>query len=362
MSGSIRMGQAVMIIMTFIGLMNHVLIIPVMLDAARRDAWVSTLVSVPPYLLWIAMLAFIVRRSGQKPITDWISGLGGVWTGRIIRLAVCVYLLAVMFITLKDTVFWAKDSYLPETPLFVLCVLLLLICFFAARSGFAAIAILTGILLPFIVVFGFFIGIGNGPNKDYSFLFPIWEKGYLPMLHGCVPALAGLGELTLFLFMQHHVSTRVRFLHLAITGLILVGLTLGPITGAIAEFGTNEAVKQRYPVFEQWKLLIIAHNIERLDFLSIYQWYAGAFVRLSVSLCLLVELLGKGRSVRYRDIVLLILLVLLLCGALLPFTDNSFYLWLKTQYFWISLPFLVLLTLWLFILALISGRREGRTS
>ncbi|MEK8131309.1 endospore germination permease [Paenibacillus filicis] len=354
------MGQAVMIIMTFVGLMNHVLIIPVMLDAARRDAWVSALVSVLPYMLWIAMLAYIVRSSGQKPMAAWIRSQGGRASDLIIRILLGGYLLIVMLITLKDTIFWAKDSYLPETPTVVLCLLLCLLCFFAARSGFMAIAVITGILLPIIVLLGFFVGIGNAPNKDYSFLFPIFEHGYIPMLQGCVPALAGFGELTLFLFIQHHVSTRVRFVHLALTGLILVGLTLGPVTGAIAEFGTNEAIKQRYPVFEQWKLLIIAHNIERLDFLSIYQWYAGAFVRISTSLCIFAEWTGMTRSTRRKDIGMLAVLSVLSVSALYPFTDNAFYLWLKNQYFWGALGLLILITIWLYVLARLSKRKEGR--
>ena len=47
---------------------------------------------------------------------------------------------------------------------------------------------------------------------------------------------------------------------------ILVGLTLGPLIGAITEFGPNEATKQRYPAYEEWGLVTIGRYIEHLDF------------------------------------------------------------------------------------------------
>ncbi|MFR9721672.1 hypothetical protein ACL00X_20305, partial [Aeromonas diversa] len=69
-------------------------------------------------------------------------------------------------------------------------------------------------------------------------------------------------------------------------GLSFLILTLGPTIGAIAEFGPFVAAKQRYPAFEEWRLVSIGRYIEHLDFLSVYQWFVGAFIRLSL-LCFL---------------------------------------------------------------------------
>ena len=63
---------------------------------------------------------------------------------------------------------------------------------------------------------------------------------------------------------------------------ILMGLTMGPTIGAITEFGPIEAAKQRYPAYEEWGLGSIGRFIEHFDFLSIYQWLTGAFIRVGL--------------------------------------------------------------------------------
>ena len=77
---------------------------------------------------------------------------------------------------------------------------------------------------------------------------------------------SGFIELLMLLFLQHQFKERIRWYHFAIMLAILVGLTLGPLIGAITEFGPNEAAKQRYPAYEEWGLVTIGRYIEHLDF------------------------------------------------------------------------------------------------
>ena len=77
-------------------------------------------------------------------------------------------------------------------------------------------------------------------------------------------------------------------------------LTLGPFIGAITEFGHEEAAKQRYPAYEEWGLVTIGRYFEHVDFLSIYQWLSGTFIRIGFLLFIVIDLLnmnGKRKKI-----------------------------------------------------------------
>ncbi|WP_156043118.1 GerAB/ArcD/ProY family transporter [Paenibacillus sp. UNC451MF] len=357
MTKSINIIQIIMIIMASVGLFDHVILIPVILDIAGRDAWISTVFTALPFMVWILIIYWIMKRSGQQPLLEWVQETAGRSVSLILRISFIICYMFVVLITVKDTVTWAASSYLPETPMILLSLLLVCLCYFSARSGINSIAITAGILLPFIVILGFFVMSANIPNKDYSRLLPVMEYGVEPLLRGMIYAGSGFSELFVILMFQHHISHKMRWWQLVLLGFIITILTLGPITGSIAEFGPVESAKHRYPAFEQWRLVVIHQYIERVDFFSIYQWFAGAFVRVSLSMYILGELSPfKGKT--NKSIFLMLLSVVILFITNLPIGDIVFYDWLKYIYLPYSLVAYLLLTCILCVVAFMTKKRR----
>lgn len=81
-----------------------------------------------------------------------------------------------------------------------------------------------------------------------------------------------------------------------IVSIAIFFLALGPLVGAIAEFGAEEAGKLKVPAHEQWKLLSLGIHITRLDFLSIFQWRSGAFIRISLCMFIVNQLLDRHQK------------------------------------------------------------------
>jgi hypothetical protein len=140
---------------------------------------------------------------------------------------------------------------------------------------------------------------------------------------------------------------------------VIIGITVGPITGAIASFGAAEASIQRYPTFEQWKLVRFGNYIEHMDFFSIFQWLSGSFIRISLGLFIILDML-KLRTANRKNAVMLILCILLLGMFLVPFSDVQFDEWLISYLFPSYLMLLLLLCAVLVILAGIAVRRTRR--
>ncbi|MGZ4163102.1 MAG: GerAB/ArcD/ProY family transporter, partial [Tumebacillaceae bacterium] len=157
---SITTLQAVFMLSGSTGLLNHVLIIPMILQEIGRDSWVSVLVSAGVALLWIPVLYLIVKKTSQQHLLDWIGQRYGRFVAKLLAVLFVTYMMFVSVVTFKDTLNWANTSYLPQTPQVVLIVLFAAICFYNAFSGIGSIAMTASVLIPLVIVLGFFVMTG----------------------------------------------------------------------------------------------------------------------------------------------------------------------------------------------------------
>ncbi|OLO37929.1 hypothetical protein BTR23_13420 [Alkalihalophilus pseudofirmus] len=347
--------HVVLLFMMSTGLNNHVIIIPSLLEVAGRDAWVSILVTFALYLIYIIFIYFIIRRTKQQNLYVWMKSNHGKPVATIVIVLIALYLLAIIITTLKDLTLWTSITYLPITPEFLIAISFLILCLFMAATTIRTIAIVNGILLPIVIVLGFFVMSANFSKKDYSLLLPVFETGFEPTLRGMIYVGSGFIEVIIILFIQHRIKTRISYLSLTIIGVILAWLTIGPTMGAIACFGPDKAGQLRFPAFEQWALVSIGRFIEHVDFLSIYQWLSGAFLRISLALFILLDLLQIKYENRFKWLIVIGLMV----GALMlvPISDIQFDEMLTKIILPGTLLYVLFLSILIGVFSLIHGRR-----
>jgi spore germination protein (amino acid permease) len=321
-----------MMLMLSIGISNHVLLIPVLLETAKRDAWAGATAAILPMIVWVGVLHVIIRKVGHRPMGEWLRQHYGKAARLILIILAVVYFAVTSYISLADTVMWTHVSYLPRTPKISISLIFVLVCFFAARAGLRAIAITSGLLLPGVMLLGYFVASANLQYKDYSLLTPLFTRGYAPAIKAMAYTSGGLFELVLLLFVSHHVSSAVRTRSLIVLAIILVGLTVGPVTGSISLFGPFEAADQRYPAFEQWRMVTLSKFVSHLDFFSIYQWISGSFIRVSLMLFLIPDVFGMKQR-RNRSFLLAGLSAGLVGMTMLPVSDVALLHFLSQWYF-----------------------------
>ncbi len=328
----LRMLNVSLMMILMVGLLNHVILIPVLLSESGRDSWLSVLGATGIILLWSPVVYLIARRTDQQMLPDWLRKRYGRTVSYLITIPLVICLFAINAVTVKDTVTWTVTSYLPFTPPLVVVIMLTGLCFWASRIGIQAIAFSAGIIAPLVILLGLFVMTANLPNKHYGMVTPILENGFEPVWRGIPFVIGGFIELFLLNLFQHHVQTKIKWMHLLLLILVFLILTLGPLMGAISEFGPTEATRQRYPAYEQWRLVRVGKQVEHLDFMSIYQWLSGSFIRISLLNFLTIELLGVRRQ-KLRTYWLLGVTVLLIVCALIPLSDIRFFEGLATFYF-----------------------------
>lgn len=252
-----------------------------LLDVAKRDGWLSVLLAGGVIFFWLFLLVYIQSKSKQEPIRDWLNEKIGNIGSSIVIYTIVIFIMIITAFTMVETLQWVNTTFLPQTPVIILLFIYTILCILLVTTSLQTIVILNVFVLFGVVVFGFFVAFTNLQVKDYDLLRPFFEHGFQPVFRGMIFPASGFIELLMLLFLQHQFKERIRWYHFVIMLSILVGLTLGPLIGAITEFGPSEAAKQRYPAYEEWGLVTIGRYIEHLDFFSIYQWLTGTFIRVS---------------------------------------------------------------------------------
>jgi len=273
-----------------VGLVNHVLVVPLLLDTAKRDAWIAVLIALVIVLPWGIFTVFgILKRMNGMPIDGWLMQLLPRFLARTFLSIFLLTQLFIAFETLIMTASWTATTYLPNTPSIVVCTVFLSLCIFASVSGLRTIAYVSCILLPVVVLLGDFVMSANMPHKDYHYLLPMFENGTSPLFKGIFYILTTSCELFGFMLIQHHISGKFKRWQFLVLVLFLSLLTIGPVIGAIVEFGPVEADKMRYPSFSQWRLVSIGKYFEHVDFFAIFQWMSGALIRIALSIHIISE-------------------------------------------------------------------------
>ncbi|EPR28770.1 Spore germination protein XB [Geobacillus sp. WSUCF1] len=351
--------QLLFMVMLSVGLMNHVIIIPFMLEAAHRDAWIAALGALAGLLVWLPLLYFIAKQLNGERLFDWLKSRFSSAAAYAVAGVSSAFLLLHSFVTLNDTVTFTTTSYLTATPRWALILVIVAVCFYNSYQGIDSIANTSMIICPFVIVFGFFVMLSTTPHKDYSLLRPALEHGVGPVLNGMMYAGAGYAEVIVLLFLSHRLPRPFSWKTLAAIAVFTAELSIGPTIGAITEFGPEQATRLRYPAFEQWRMVSLGTYIEHVDFLSVYQWLSGAFIRISLSTALIVELFPI-RHPQTRRWVLIVLYLAITLAALAPVSDEQFLHVVKHGVLPASLLFSLALSVVLSGFALLAYRKKKR--
>ncbi|WP_233567709.1 endospore germination permease [Cohnella faecalis] len=322
-NGKINFFQACLILMLMNGLANHVIVNPMILDASGRDAWLSVLCAGTVLMLWFILLTWLMKRSGQQKLQPWLASKTRPAISWLLVLPICVQLYLIGGMTVAHTAIWTLTNYLPNTPKLLLVVAITLICALSAIWGIRILAVTSAILLPFVIALGYFVSTSNLPQKNFELLKPIAEHGWPPIVDGMVYAGGGFVELIVFLVMQHRLSTKISVWKMLVFAAISTYIMIGPVIGAITEFGPVEAAKQMESPYEQWRLVKLGSYVEHVDFFSIYQWLSGAIVRVGLSVFLLVDMLPI-RQARARNWLIIAIIFSFVIISMIPSMSTRF--------------------------------------
>lgn len=353
--------QVSLLIITAIGLKNHVTVIPHLLGASKRDGWLTVLVALFIICCWSLLLVYLHKATRPNNIFDWLEQKAGKKVKWLISIPTSLVFVILTAETIKELIAWTKVTYLPDTPSFVTVTLFVAACAALVLTSFQTMSIVNTFVLLIVLVLGFFVAFANIQYKDFSLLMPVLENGLNPVLNGIIYPLSGHIEIISLLFIQHRIHKKLSIKVFLINLILLSWLTLGPFIGAIIEFGPTEAARTRFPAYEQWGLVSIGRFIEHVDFLSIYQWVTGAFIRVAFLLYLALEVLAIKDKQKKR-IVLYVYAVIVIGLNLTPVSDTSIHYIIRDYTLPVNFWYFFSLSILLTVIVFVANRTKRRNS
>lgn len=354
--GQISILHLILLTMTCIGLKNHVTILPPLLGEVKRDGWMSVILSALIILPWLYIIVYIQKKTNSEPINVWLKEKYGKVVAGIIMYSTVGFIYLLTAFSMRETILWISATFLNYTPQLLLLFVYIIICFLLASTNIQTIVITNAFVLFFILIYGYYVAIVNMQVKDYSMLLPMFENGFSPILKGVVYPASGFIELILIVFIQHHFKRQYEWKHFFIITLILMGLTLGPLTGAIAAFGPEEAAKQKYPAYEEWGLVTLGEFIDHMDFLSIHQWLSGTFIRVGTLMYIAGDILNM--TGKPKKIWLWLMPPFFFLNLILYVIDDTYFLRLNNHEFLVATVIFFLLLSFVLLAMTMKGKKK----
>lgn len=274
-----------------VALTGHALAVSHFMKAGGRDAWISGIITIPLAFLAVWSLNRLRSIFPQDTIVQYLPKVLG-FAGYPVAALYTLYYFTTVFFTIRMTTDWMVDSILPETPSWVISTLYMAAISYAAVSGLDVIARINQFTLPLLTCLGMLVSISTMQAKDYRLLFPLFEKGLVPVLGSGLLSLGYYGETSILAMFDAYVrqQDRKRLFKAHAWALLFILTTFtGPLAGSIATLGYRLAINMPYPTFQHWLMVSYARFFERTDLLAVHQWLAGAYVRTALYLLMAVQ-------------------------------------------------------------------------
>jgi spore germination protein KB len=280
----ISTAQCFMMGVSSITITGHLLFIPVILNRAGRDGWLSLILSIVPVLFIGFVVASLAGLYPRKTLTECAQLILGKWAGRGVAILFILFFFHETSLALRGFGEFFTTAITPHTPILIYFAALAVLAAYNVRCGLEVMVRTNQAFLTMMIFIGLSATILTLKNKDYANLLPILEFGPKPMLKGMLTIVSLFSTffvLGMVFPFVHNIDHLKRFS--LITMAILICMFIGPITGPIALFGIEHVIGLNFPTFQMLRDIQLG-DLQRLDIIGILLWSFGSYAKISLFL------------------------------------------------------------------------------
>ncbi|RKO62431.1 GerAB/ArcD/ProY family transporter [Caldibacillus debilis] len=262
------------------------IVIPLGTDAGR-DAWLAvllgTLGGVVLFFVYYQLFLFYP----DQVFSSYVQSIAGKLAGGIIAY---VYILYFLYTTARDLRVFGEfllSSFYPETPLFIINALMIVVIMYAAKNGIEVIARtgeLNVFLLYLIAIFGIVLLFFSNAI-DFHQLKPFLENGFFPVLKSAFTEILYMpfGEAVVFAFIFPYLNRRKGGRMIGICALLFSGLSIALTTAVnLCTLGMTAMKNTPFPLLATIKEIEVMEFLQRLDVIFLISLFIGAFFKIAI--------------------------------------------------------------------------------
>jgi spore germination protein KB len=293
---------------------------------AKQDAWLSIPISIGFHLLLIPLYASIVRQMHGKSFVEHISNLFGSLGGTIAIVFICLFPFLEFIMTLRNLGDFITTTIMPETPYEAIYIIMLLVIFFAVRSGPVVIGRCAEILFFVLLALYLFVRVILLPDTEPNKLLPIFEYGLKPIVLASFNLLAfPYLEAILFLFFAQHIPDPKKWRKAVISSALISGsMYFFMVVQMIAVISDGVIANLTFPTYFLDRTISIGEFLQRFEIVITVFWFVTIFFRLALLLYISAQGLAEAFRLRTANSLLIPLVLISLAMAHYIWPNISF--------------------------------------
>src|SRR5690625_140542 len=191
--------QTFFLIVLTLPIMGHVVLLPLAIDLAGRDSWISALIALPVGIVFLIGLYRLRLKYPKQPIPIALRKVLGNFLAIFTILLLFIYFSFLTSLSIASIVDMVSTIFLPATPVWVLVISFLLLSIYGATKSVKGIALTAGVLFFTVMFTGHSITFINFRERELFDLLLLLEYGWKPVLLGTLLLITVWIEL-LFIF------------------------------------------------------------------------------------------------------------------------------------------------------------------
>lgn len=333
---------------------------------AKQDAWIAILFGLSGGVLLLLIYYYLYNQFPKLSLTEYLQKILGKYLGWLVGFLYTLYFLYIGTRVLRDFGDLLVTAILPETPLFIICLLMTLTIVYVIYHGFEVLA-RTGefylLLLMFIgLIVNLFFFISG--EVEIENMLPILGEGWMPILSTAFPKVLTFpfGEMIVFTMIFPYLNNKKAALKVGVIGLVFSGLLITFATMMnIAVLGIDIVDRSTFPLLSAIGKIRIGEFLERLDALAVISLIVGMFFKISIFIYAGV----LGASILFKveryQVLLMPICIIVLVSSISIAENLSEHLeeGLEIVPYYIHLPFQVYIPILLLVITVIRKKLFG---
>ncbi|WP_280770170.1 GerAB/ArcD/ProY family transporter [Salipaludibacillus daqingensis] len=254
---------------------------------AKQDAWMSIMLGLIGGLFVFIIYYHLYKQFPELSLIEYLPKILGKHLGWFVGFLYSLYFLYIATRVLRDFGDLLVTAIFPQTPLFIINLLMTLSIAYVIYLGIEVLA-RTGefyfLLLMFIgVIVNTLFFISGEVETDN--LLPILGEGWTPVIKGAVPTLLTFpfGEIIVFTMVFPYLHNQKYTLKVGLIGLVFSGVLIAFATMMnIAVLGIDIVERSSYPLLSAISKIRVGDFLERLDALAVISLIVGMFFKIAI--------------------------------------------------------------------------------
>lgn len=251
-------------------------------EHANNNGWISVLISslIAFYLgfsfYWLCM------RHPNLNISQIIESTFGKIIGKILMVAVAIYIISTIGLSLRSVSDSIKTFLLDGTPLAMVIIIMALPAIYGVSKGIKTMSIVLDLLFPYIMISILLLIALSSTNAELQNLRPVFYGGVSPVLKGSlemVHPFLGIGIIGYIMPSFREPKAVKKWIAIGIIISVIIYISIVMLT--ILVFGTEETKMLIWPTISLSKVIQLETELfERAESLFMTVWIPMVFTTL----------------------------------------------------------------------------------